>query len=483
MTDRSGKPPRIVWLRRDLRLSDNPVFGPVAADSRPTIPLFIDDDGIGAARALGGAGKWWRGESLVALDRSLRGLGSRLVIRRGFAADVLDALIEDSGADTLSFNLSRDPTIAAEETQIVTALRARGVTIEIHDANYLHDPAQLRTSSGGAFKVFTPFWNRLLGFYTPPALNPAPKKLTAPKPWPDGLDVAALRVTEAWVAPIAKSWTPGEGSARARLKKFSQSILADYAAARGRPDLDGTSRLSPHLAWGEISAHTIWRYLHDKHGAKALPYLRELGWRDFNMRLLSDFPELGWKPWQAKFAAFPAQNDKKLLRAWQRGLTGYPIVDAGLRQLWQTGWMHNRVRMIVGSFLVKDLLLPWQRGEEWFWDTLVDADLSQNAGNWQWIAGCGADAAPFFRVFNPTLQGEKFDPDGNYVRAWVPELVRLPAKLIHQPWRATEAELATAGVKLGGIYPHPMVDHAKARNAALTAYKRIGVEAGDDTLL
>ncbi|HWA46833.1 MAG TPA: deoxyribodipyrimidine photo-lyase [Dongiaceae bacterium] len=480
MTDRAGKPPRIVWLRRDLRLSDNPAWSAAAGDSRATIPLFIDDDGMGAARALGGASRWWRGESLAAFDRSLRALGSRLVIRRGAATDMLDALIAETGADTLSFTLSRDPTIAAEEAQIVAALQARGVTVETHDANYLHDPAQLRTGSGGAFKVFTPFWNRLHGLYTPPALIPAPKKLIAPQAWPKGLAVEELRVTDAWIAPIAKAWTPGEESVRARLKKFSQATLEEYSAARDRPDLDGTSRLSPHLAWGEISVHAIWRYLQDKHAAKALPFLRQLGWRDFNMHLLADFPELGWKPWQGKFATFPAKDDRKLLRAWQRGRTGYPIVDAGLRQLWQTGWMHNRVRMIVGSFLVKDLLVPWQRGEEWFWDTLVDADLSQNAGNWQWVAGCGADAAPFFRVFNPILQGEKFDPDGTYVRAWVPELGRLPAKLIHRPWLASSDELRAADVTLGTTYPHPIVDHAAARNAALAAYKRIG--AGNDAL-
>ncbi len=280
MTNRPPKPPRIVWLRRDLRLSDNAAFAPAATDSRPVIPVFIDDDGIGAARALGGAGKWWRGESLVALDRALRALGSQLTIRRGRAGDVLAALIDATGADTVSFNLSRDPAIAQEEAQIVAALRKRGVAIESHDANYLHDPAQLRTGSGGAFKVFTPFWNRLLGVYTPPALVPAPKTLTAPKSWPDGLDPADLRVTAAWAAPIAKTWTPGEEAVRARLKTVSQSILSDYATTRDRPDLDGTSRLSPHLAWGEISVHAVWRYLHGKHVAKALPFLRELGWRD-----------------------------------------------------------------------------------------------------------------------------------------------------------------------------------------------------------
>jgi deoxyribodipyrimidine photo-lyase len=480
MTNRQTKPPRIVWLRRDLRLSDNPALSLAGSESRATIPLFIDDDGIGAARRLGAASKWWRGESLVALDRSLRALGSRLVVRRGSADEVLGALITETGADTLSFYLSRDPALAAEETRIVATLRKGGVAIETYDANYLHDPAQLRTGTGGAFKVFTPFWNRLLSVYTPPALIPAPKTLTAPKQWPKGFAVDDLRVADAWTGPIATAWKPGEEFVRARLKKFSQSSLEEYSTARDRPDLDGTSRLSPHLTWGEIGVHTIWRYLHDKHGVKALPYLRELGWRDFNMHLLSDFPELGWKPWQEKFATFPAKDDEKLLHAWQRGLTGYPIVDAGLRQLWHTGWMHNRVRMIVGSFLVKDLLLPWQRGEEWFWDTLVDADLSQNAGNWQWVAGCGADAAPFFRVFNPILQGEKFDPDGAYVQAWIPELAKLPPKIIQQPWQASAAELAVAGVKLGATYPHPIVNHAAARNAALAAYKRI---AGREELL
>jgi deoxyribodipyrimidine photo-lyase len=217
----------------------------------------------------------------------------------------------------------------------------------------------------------------------------------------------------------------------------------------------------------------IWRQLTRTLGDKALPYLRELGWRDFNMHLLQDFPALSWQPMQAKFAAFPAKDNDTLLRTWRRGLTGYPIVDAGMRQLWRTGWMHNRVRMIVASFLVKDLLVPWQRGEAWFWDTLVDADPAQNGGNWQWVAGCGADAAPFFRVFNPVLQGEKFDPNGAYVREWVPELAKLPNHLVHQPWTGTAAQLSAAGVTLGQTYPRPIVDHAKARLAALAAYRRI----------
>ncbi len=279
--------------------------------------------------------------------------------------------------------------------------------------------------------------------------------------------------------PIALAWRPGEAAARARLADFADEAADEYATQRDRPDRDGTSRLSPHLAWGEISVHAIWRHLTRRLGDKALPFLREIGWRDFNMHLLQEFPDLSWQPIQAKFAAFPSRDDAALLRAWQRGATGYPIVDAGMRQLWRTGWMHNRVRMIVGSFLVKDLLLPWQRGEEWFWDTLVDADPAQNGGNWQWVAGCGADAAPFFRVFNPVLQGEKFDPKGAYVREWVPELKDLPDSVIHQPWKATPAQLADAGVKLGKTYPLPLVDHAQARKRALAAYQRISGDRND----
>ena len=283
----------------------------------------------------------------------------------------------------------------------------------------------------------------------------------------------ALQVTDAWVQPIAQTWEPGEHAAQQRLTHFVDDIAAGYATERDRPDRDGTSRLSPHLAWGEISVHAIWRQLTRTLGDTALPFLREIAWRDFNMHLLHDFPELTWQPMQAKFAAFPAMDHPRMLQAWQRGLTGYPIVDAGMRQLWRTGWMHNRVRMIVASFLVKDLLIPWQRGEEWFWDTLVDADPAQNGGNWQWVAGCGADAAPFFRVFNPVLQGGKFDPKGCYVREWAPELAKLSDAAIHQPWTAPTAQLSAAGVTLGKNYPLPIVDHAKARLAALAAYQRI----------
>ena len=463
------KAPRIVWFRHDLRLADNAAIGAAAADDAPIIPLFIDDES--ARRKLGGASKWWRGRSLSALDGSLRAIGSRLIIRRGAPDDVLGELLIETGATAVYFNLRRDGM--GDDAATIERLRARSVEVGTFDANYLHDPHHLRTAGGGGFKVFTPFWNRLSGQYRPPTASATPKRLRAPANWPKSLSLSDLQVTDAWTRPIANSWQPGESAARARLAEFADEIAADYATLRDRPDRDGTSRLSPHLAWGEISVHEIWRHLTRKLGGKAMPFLRELGWRDFNMHLLQDFPDLSWRPIQPKFAAFPAKDDEATLRAWQRGLTGYPIVDAGMRQLWRTGWMHNRVRMIVGSFLVKDLLIPWQRGEEWFWDTLVDADPAQNAGNWQWIAGCGADAAPFFRVFNPVLQGEKFDPNGRYVRQWLPELAKLPDAVIHQPWKAMPNQLAAAGLKLGRSYPFPVVDHAKARQLALAAYQRI----------
>jgi deoxyribodipyrimidine photo-lyase len=477
---RSSKSLGIVWFRRDLRLADNPALHAAASTDAAALPLYIDSDDHEPARPLGGAARWWRGRSLMVLDGSLRAIGSRLTIRRGSPRAALDSLLTETGARSVHFNLRRDGV--DNDAALIAWLTERGIAVETFDANYLHDPLHLRTASGGGFKVFTPFWNRLRGAYTPPMELRAPKRIESPARWPESLPLEPLRVTDPWTGSIAQAWQPGEAAARERLAHFADEIAASYATDRDRPDRDGTSRLSPHLAWGEISVHAIWRHLARTLGDEALPYLRELAWRDFNMHLLQDFPNLTRQPMQAKFAAFPAKDNPAMLRAWQRGLTGYPIVDAGMRQLWRTGWMHNRVRMIVASFLVKDLLIPWQRGEEWFWDTLVDADLAQNGGNWQWVAGCGADAAPFIRVFNPVLQGEKFDPSGAYVRGWVPELAKLPNRLIHQPWTAKPTELSAAGPTLGRTYPLPIVDHAKARKAALAAYQRVaGKTPGKDS--
>jgi len=460
--------PILVWLRRDLRLDDNPALFHAAKAGGPVIPFFIDDD-----RHLGGAARWWRGRSLLALDSGLRRLGSRLILRHGDSLDQIMSLIEETGAAALHFNRRLEPRGLAVDAKVVTAARAAGVEIVEHHSNRLHDPWTLKTLKGDPFRVFTPFWRRLAESYRAPEACPAPRKLAAPTSWPGSTDVAALQEHAPWTAGMTTQWRPGEDGAQAMLARLPEK-LADYGIGRDRPDIEGTSRLSPHLAWGEISVHALWRQLSRDGSPAQNGFLRELGWRDFNSHLLYHFPRLPVQNWNAQFDSFPFQNAPKQFEAWCKGVTGYPIVDAGMRELWTTGWMHNRVRMITASFLIKDQLIDWREGEKWFWDTLVDADLAQNAGNWQWVAGSGADAAPYFRVFNPTTQSMKFDPDGTYIRRWVPELSKLPTKLIHEPTSASVGELSSAAVVLGTTYPLPVVDHAKARARALATFKALG---------
>ena len=451
--------PILLWLRRDLRLTDNPALAAAIASKRPVIPVFIrsEKDEIGSASA------WWRGRSLAALAHDLETRGSRLILRTGSAETILSALAEEIGAGALAFNQSHEPSQIAVDQVVMRVFGERRLEIIERRANRLHDPWLLKTGAGGSFKVFTPFWKRLSADYRPPSRQSAPKLLQSPKSWPRSEKLSGWQITAAWAACFDAEWTPGEADAEKRLRRLLRTTK-DYPRERDRPDHEGTSRLSPHLAWGEISVHEIWRRLDAKLGAHAMPFLRQLGWRDFNSHLLYHFPKMATQPWSAKFARFPFQRDAKGLKAWQRGRTGYPIVDAGMRQLWMTGWMHNRVRMIVASFLIKDQLIDWRRGEAWFWDTLVDADLAQNAGNWQWVAGSGADAAPYFRLFNPVSQSRKFDPDGAYIRRWVPELADVEGNAVHAPW---EADVAVPG------YPAPIVDHAEARERALAAYRRI----------
>ncbi|HVZ02200.1 MAG TPA: deoxyribodipyrimidine photo-lyase [Dongiaceae bacterium] len=460
--------PILLWLRRDLRLKDNPALAAAAETGRPIVPVFLRPE----QDATGGAASWWRGRSLAALARSLAALGSRLVLRTGAAEQVLPTLARETGASALAFNHSHEPAQIAADQAVMRAWRDGGIEVIERRANRLHDPWAVKTGTGGPFKVFTPFWRKLSADYRPPAPLRAPKAIRAPRAWPESEDIADWQVTAAWASGFGGEWTPGEAGAEARLKTLVRTAK-DYSEERDRPDREGTSRLSPHLAWGETSVHEIWRRLEDGLGAAAEPFLRQLGWRDFNSHLLYHFPELPTRPWNAAFARFPFAKDAKGLKAWQRGLTGYPIVDAGMRQLWATGWMHNRVRMIAASFLIKDQMIDWRQGEAWFWDTLVDADLAQNAGNWQWVAGSGADAAPYFRIFNPVSQSRKFDPEGAYIRRWVPELARLEGDALHAPWAATPLDLAAAGVVLGRDYPAPVVDHAEARERALAAYQRI----------
>ncbi len=398
------------------------------------------------------------------------------MLRRGDAAEALPALIDETGAGSVYWSDSFDPATNARDDTIRTALTGRGLTVESFNATLLFDPSAIRSKAGTPFKVFTPFWRTLSSGPEPERPLPAPAKIqgVAKSPRSDALSSFGLLPTRPdWAGGIRESWVPGEAAAAERLHDFLDEIVQDYRTGRDRPGRDGTSRLSPYLHWGEISPRQVWHAAKMRMDAGSEPaieaFLREIGWREFTHGLLQTHPDLAAEPMDRRFAKLPWRQDDEGLKAWQRGLTGFPIVDAGMRQLWRTGWMHNRVRMITGSFLVKDLLVRWQDGEAWFWDTLVDADAANNSANWQWIAGCGADPSPFFRVFNPVLQGEKFDPDGAYVSRYVPELAKLPPKFIHHPWDAPKDVLAKAGVVLGKTYPHPIVDHATARDRALDA--------------
>ncbi len=469
----------IVWFRQDLRLQDNPALAAAWRQGGAVIPVYIWDEAGEAAWPLGGASRWWLHHSLRRLDESLRRRGSRLLLRQGAGGAVLAALAKETGATAIYWNRRHEPAGRTREFAITAALLKQGVGVQGFNSALLFDPDTVRNKAGRPFQVFTPFWRHCQTLAVAPPVRLPTGKLPAPARWPTSLELAQLGLLSRlkWPAGLAAAWSPGEAAARRRLNKFAAGAMRDYAERRNSPDTDGTSALSPHLHFGEIGPRQVWaavRALSKDSGVfpasrGAQVFLTELGWREFAHHLLHHFPQTPEKPLRPEFAAFPWRQDAAQVRAWQRGRTGYPMVDAGMRQLSRTGWMHNRVRMIVASFLVKHLRLSWQEGAAWFWDTLVDADLANNTLGWQWSAGCGADAAPYFRIFNPIMQGEKFDPDGGYVRRWVPELRRLPAKFIHQPWAAPAGLLVASGVRLGGNYPQPMVDHGEARAAALAA--------------
>ena len=470
----------IVWFRNDLRVRDNPALAAAAARGGPVVAVHVFDEETAGLRPLGGASRWWLHGSLERLADDLTRLNIPLVLRRGAAQAVLDNLIAASGASALYWNRRYDAAGIACDRAIKSDLKARGIDAESFNGSLLADPWDIATAQGGPYKVFTPFWRALQarseGFGAP---LPAPERVPSGAAGAEGdaLETWRLRPTSPdWAGGLGASWQPGEDGAREALERFLEGAVEGYGDTRDRPDLKGTSTLSPHLRFGEISPRTIWHaVMHRLASAPhtesdAMKFLSEIAWREFAYHLLFHFPTLPERNFNPKFDAFPWREPNKDLIAWQKGQTGYPIVDAGMRELWHTGYMHNRVRMVVASFLTKHLRIHWRFGEEWFWDTLVDADVASNASNWQWVAGSGADAAPYFRIFNPILQGEKFDPDGAYVRRWVRELADMPTKYIHKPWQAPAALTEGAGAAPDAAYPPPIVDHAKARQAALDAY-------------
>ena len=471
----------LVWFRDDLRLSDHPALSAAAKSHSKVVCAFVLDDKAPGIRPPGGAARWWLAHSLRALQASLRERGASLVLRKGSAAEIIPAVARETGAEAVYWNEIDQIPQRKLEDQVAAALAERDIAAHRLPGDLLASPSQIRNKENRGLRVFTPFWRRVQALGDPPEPLPAPAALRGVKDiGSDRLEDWALEPTRPdWAGGLRDNWSPGEVSAQVALKAFLGRGIAGYAADRDRPDRDGTSRLSPHLRFGEISPRQIWhaaRFAAAEHphlSADIEKFLSELGWREFCRHLLFDFPDLATQNLQHHFDGFPWKQDAKALKAWQRGQTGYPIVDAGMRELWHTGVMHNRVRMVVASFLVKHLLIDWRDGEQWFWDTLVDADAGSNPANWQWVAGSGADAAPYFRVFNPILQGEKFDPDGAYVRRWVPELAQLPDRLVHQPWTATPLELASAGIELGKTYPQPIVDHKVGRERALKAYATI----------
>ncbi len=475
------EPPALLWFRQDLRLSDNPALAAAVKSGAPVVCIFVLDEEL--PHAPGAASRWWLHDSLASLAGDLERLGAPLILRRGATANVIASLVEETGAQRIFWNRRYHQAQIEIDKALKKSLEESGVTVESFNGSLLREPWELKTGSGGYYKVFTPFWKSLKT--EGPARRKAvaaPKKIEAPNNLPksDRLnDWGLLPENPNWAKDFERIWSPGERGARMRLQDFLAGAIGDYQDGRDRPDKDYTSRLSPHLAFGDISPLQIWLATHEAMEAGSVSdgagykFLSEIVWREFSYTLLYFNPDLPEKPLREEFANYPWRDDPEGLKAWRKGRTGYPIVDAGMRQLWRTGWMHNRVRMIVASFLIKDLLIKWQDGEAWFWDTLVDADLANNSASWQWVAGSGADASPYFRIFNPVTQGEKFDPNGDYVREFVPELKDMPAKFIHAPWKAPAEVLEEAGVTLGETYPEPIVDHAFARERALDGYKKI----------
>lgn len=468
----------IVWYSNNFRTDDHDALH-AASERGAVVPVYnIDPDYTGDS-AMGGATKWWVHESLNRLSEQLERLGSPLILRKGHPAEELRKVANATGADRVMLIESIEPDLQQRDEEVEHELNQEGIDVERFPMNVLWPVGSVLTKDGNPYQVFTPFWKAALKSEEPAEPCAAPQSLTPPERHTASLDLDDLRLLPkiSWYGQMEMAWTPGEAGATKRFKSFLADRIEDYAEDRNRLDIPGWSAMSPHIHFGEISVRRMWYTITQdsywQRNKSKEHYMREIGWREFAQHLINHFPKTVNQPLRENFKQFPWEHNKEAFNRWKNGQTGYPVVDAAMRHLWAEGWMPNRARMIVASFLCKDLRISWEEGMAWFWDTLVDADLGSNTLGWQWTAGCGADAAPYFRVFNPITQGEKFDPDGEYVRRWCPELKALDSSSIHAPWEAPPMELAAAGITLGDDYPDPMVDHKDARDRALEAFEKI----------
>ncbi|MHC1480795.1 cryptochrome/photolyase family protein [Frateuria aurantia] len=481
-----GSRPVIVWFRDDLRLADHPALDAAQRSGRPLICVYVVEDAHSGVRAPGGALRWWLHQGLQALGNNLLRQGGELLLLSGQASQRLLELAMRTQAAGIFWNRRYGQAERSQDAQIKQLFREQGRFANSLPGAVLYEPWTVRPGDDRPYQVFSAYWRACQRLGPPSMPLPRPARWLFAEVDRRGVagctSLADLDLQPRhpdWAGGLRDAWAAGEDGAWRRLEEFLDETLQGYAEGRDFPGRDACSRLSPYLRLGHLSPRQVWHAvwssatMHRLSGQDVDKFLSELGWRDFCYYLHYHYPDLSRHNLQPSFDAMPWRDDAGALRTWQQGRTGFPLVDAGMRELWSTGWMHNRVRMVVASFLVKHLLLDWRHGEAWFWDTLVDADAASNPASWQWVAGCGMDAAPYFRIFNPVLQGQKFDPHGDYIRRWVPELAKLPDRVLQQPWTATAAQARAAGVRLGQDYPLPCVEHALGRERALQAYAQM----------
>ncbi len=471
MTAGKGRGKSVVWFRKDLRLNDNPALARALTSGKKIIPIFVWDKEEGGDWKAGSASRLWLHHALNSLSESIGKLGGRLILAKGKPAQILPSIARETQAEEVLYGRVYDPGGLATQQAVEDALETAGIRSESFNASLLNEPWEIKNLSERPFQVFTPYWKKARsGIHRKPEFY-QPEKLSFADANGSSLKTDSLELVpdHPWTEKVARHWEISESAGMALIERTATQIAGTYSTLRDLPGQDGTSRLAPYLAWGLVSPRQVCQAILQVHpegdDASSQVYLSEIGWREFSYHLLYHFPSIPNEPLRPKYANFPWLSDSKALQKWQSGQTGYPMVDAGMRQLYETGWMHNRVRMVVASFLVKHLLISWKEGARWFWDNLVDADLASNTQGWQWAAGCGADAAPYFRIFNPITQGEKFDPQGKYARHWIPELGKIPDSLIFRPWEAPPELLSGPA----DHYPSPCVNHPEARARALGA--------------